>query len=312
MPNEPWEPKEVVPESLAAWQVNHTLLAYGPCPHCGDQADEQLHGGGTVVVASVQPADLDAPAVFTCNCTGGHAGRPAGLQGCGALWVARVKKVGAHFEFSPESDAGLRKAAVVVAKATEDAHATVTAAADKWVPGVAALLGLSGVATAVVARDAVSALSTCWRVSAFALVCLAVLGAAIATVLVYRAAYGWPTSVSLTSAAKVLEAARKLQERASKAASHLKISVSVALAAVIALLAALGIIWLQPNAGTKPTAQIDFTAPGATGVSHRCAEIVSIIEGVVKIKVITGGPVETVSIPMSSVSKLQSAPCKGK
>ncbi len=219
MSGEPWVMAEVLPVNLDTWQVNQQLLAYGRCPRCGEGSNQQLQFDGVLVI--------DAPKLFRCNCSAAHAGRPARLNnGCGAWWVGRVHSSdGMTFSVAAEPGPTLHSAAAAVA--TENESDAVAVATERWVPGVAAMLGLSGLASAVVARDAVSALPWVWALVAYLLVCVTVVAAGGATYLAYRAS-----------------------------ATHLRRAVFLACLSTFTLLVALGVLWLYPSSSAVAAANI--------------------------------------------------------
>lgn len=212
----------------------------------------------------------------------------------------------------PETDPSVGEAANVLADSINDSGATITTVAEKWVPGVSALLGLAGLTTVIVAKDTVSAFDLFWRSAIFILVVVAISTAALATIWIYRAAFGWPKDVRLSSVADVVAAAASVRSRAIDAARKFRASVRLAIASTAALLAALAILWFQPSVPEIPTARITFATPGPGGASasERCVQIVAVAKGVLQAKVLTGGPTDTLSIPVNQLMTLDLASCE--
>jgi hypothetical protein len=220
---------------------------------------------------------------------------------------------GKEFRLKPVTDPVLRQAARAVADKLEASRTGIGTAAEKWVPGISALLGLFGLVTIVVARDAASALSWGLRVVMFGLVCLALACAASATISIYRAAFGWPKKINLSSDADVIAVAKEVANQAEIAGKKLRSAVILAAVSTAALLGALGILWLQPAPGATAMALLDFTTPGTGAtVLHRCVQIDGVANGMLQVKVIDGGSIDSYAVALTDVLKLVPASCKGK
>ncbi|MEU4522972.1 hypothetical protein AB0F52_30220 [Amycolatopsis sp. NPDC024027] len=312
-----WRDAEVLPtaEQLEGWQVGPSLLATGKCFRCGDQANGQITLSATVTLSMATPArPIGLPQAMKCNCSEPHSGHPPSERtGCGAWWVVRAQSTnGQTFSLRQVTDPDLRRAARVVSSKLEESRSGITVAAEKWVPGVSALLGLFGLTTIIVARDAVTALPWWLRLVTFVLVCAALACAATATILIYRAAYGWPRKVNLTTNDDVLALAAETSNHAEHAGKKLRTSVALAAISAGTLLGSLGILWLQPTTPT-PMAWLEYTTlQTGPAVQRRCVEITDVVSGQLKIKAIQGGPTEVLTLPLAQVTKFQpTTTCKG-
>jgi len=324
VPEFPWEdgPAEVRPGSLQGWvgqAVSGILDLSGPCPRCTHDSTFSVHKTAIVVTASAAPDILgtdgqdafNAATLLMCQCGQPHAHpKKLTITGCGAYWVARPTKVANEnrYGLEPVKEPKLVAAARLVGKESVTTQAGLRTLAEKWIPGIAAIVGVLGLAGLVVSKDAVDGLSQEWRTVAFVLVAMAVVAAVIATVLVYRAAFGWPATVPLGTDAEVLEAAEKLSGDNAAIVKRLRSAVGWSVAAVVALLGALGIFWLQPDS-TRPT-KVTFTENDSETTA--CGKITKISNGALHISV-TDGAVTTVQVaPLTIVSALeQVADCGG-
>jgi hypothetical protein len=315
MADEEWHEARVAvtDEQMSTWHVGRGLLATGKCPRCTDDAGVDIQLEGTIAIAGAEPVEnVDAPYMMRCNCDASHRRRPIRRQGCGAWWIARVKSEGSGYVLRAEPDEELRRAAQAVGEGVEQAREGMTAAAEKWIPAISALTGLFGLASVVIARDAVTALSFGWRLIAYTLVCLAVAGAMGAIVLAYRAAYGWPRQVSFRSTGDLLAAAQALEERTAAAASRLRGAVLVALGSVVALLVALGILWLRPVTPSGPFAEVSFVQDGRSdSPASRCGQLLGAENRTLRLKVTSGDSSETVRVPLGDTTAMKvNARCK--
>lgn len=234
---------------LNAWTVGPNLLATGRCPRCDGSVSRQFYLDGVVLATDDEkPAyPVDVPVFVSCNCDEQHDGRPDGRRnGCGAWWVARLRSSDSGYGLISESDEAVWRAARDVDEAATRSESALTTASEKWVPGVAALTSILGLASVVLARDAVADLPLAAKWAAYLLVVAAVSCATAAVWLSYRAAFGWPRSFSLTSAADVVALARELNMRAASSARYLKAAVGLAVGSVVALVVAVGVLWLVP------------------------------------------------------------------
>lgn len=301
-------PAELRADSLASWQgqeeVPGSLTLTGECPRCRTTFSTTVSGSAVINTSAAKgQAVFDAPTLFQCACSEGHAGRPATrMLGCGAFWVARptLESGAARYHLEPVTQPQLVQAATLVA---QDAQATATglrSLAEKWIPGVAAITGILGLASVVVAADSVAGLSQGWRVAAYGLVAGAVVLAATATALVYRAAFGWPKDVPVKTEADLLAAAELIAGRNTRVANSLRTAVGLSFAALAALLIALGILWLQPDS----TSPLKVTYTDAGGTVTLCGKLAAARDGTLRLEVTDGPRTTTESVPLASVTGL--------
>jgi hypothetical protein len=163
-----------------------------------------------------------------------------------------------------------------------------------------AIVGILGLASVVVAKDAVEGLSQWWRGGAFGLVAVAVLVAAIATALVYRAAFGWPKEVALGTDEQLLAAAEEITKRNSRIAGGVRVGVSLSFVSLVALLGALAIFWLQPD--STGLMKVTYTEEGDE-VSV-CGEVARVEDGELVLKVADGPRSMPDRVTLSRVANL--------
>jgi hypothetical protein len=314
MSGETWQeaPAQIDASSFAHWivvaELAGGLLCTGPCPRCSDEVSAEVSGHTNIMTAAAQ-ADpgqrFDAPTFMVCNCPEAHPNRPKKrASGCGAFWVARPQRDDAGlFTLTPVDQPQLVQAAKTVYEASQEAGTGIAVAAGKWIPGVSALTGLFGLASIAFSRDAVDKLSTGWRVTAYILVVAATVLAAAATVVIYRAAFGWPERLQLDREEDVLAAARKIQGRVEVTSTRLKQSVGLAGAALAALLAAIGVLWLQPQ--SQPSLNVEYSLSGNTQApAVRCGTLLGVASGKLRLRVAETTGSTTLIIPVTEVTRL--------
>ena len=313
------EPANLQPESLDAWQgsvIGHDLQMSGPCPVCGHDVSVVL-APSTLITTSAAHSDsarFEAARYFECNCGSTHPSRPDTRgSGCGAYWVGRPRYHPATGEYSvdivtqPQSVA----AAILVEENERATSHGIRSLAEKWIPGIAAVTGTLGLAAVVVAKDSVAELDRGWRIGAFLLVVGAVSAAGAATVVAYRAAYGWPQRLPLTSDDDLLRAAEKIRSHADKVASRLKAAVGLSCVSLLALVVTLGIFWIEPT--PRFAFSVTYTADGRTATTVvLCGEFLGVDGGAFRLSVKDGPRVTTEAIPLSSITEIETVPkCEG-
>lgn len=70
-----------------------TWIVEGPCPYCAGSVRYEIEREGvpsdtTEVVAQSESPDV---LMIECTCTAAHAGRPAGVRGCGQMWTLELE-----------------------------------------------------------------------------------------------------------------------------------------------------------------------------------------------------------------------------
>lgn len=203
---------------------------------------------GAAVGSSI-PAERRTARKIVCLCRDSHDGRPAGLaQGCGRWWLVDIVRSGdgSNWHLEPAEDDRMLPAAEALNDAAANQLTDVRNAVEKWLPGVAALYGLFGLAGIVTAPSRVAKLAVGekWLVAAFILVGL---GATITSIICgYRAAYGWPRIVKVMSNEQLQAWYEKRKNRAGKAIALFRTALVCALIALTALLLAAGTLWTWP------------------------------------------------------------------
>lgn len=310
MATKPWKegPAKLRADSLASWQGQERsgiLTLSGRCPRCSADLAIQIHSSTVIVTAAASgEAAFDAVAFFQCTCEEEHAGRPeTKYRGCGAYWVAQPRKNEHddryHLDISAQPE--LNAAVKLIAEESQATGSGLRTLAEKWIPGVGAIVGILGLAGIVLSKDSVAGLSWSLRLLAFSLVTLAVLMAASATILVYRAAFGWPKEVPLRSNDDVLAAAEMINTRTAQIARNVRFGVGLSSAALAALLAALGLLWLQPDSDRPIAVTYD---DGGKEMSV-CGKVARVEDGQLQLEVTDGPRTTTEPIDMASVTKLE-------
>ncbi len=233
-------------DDLATWQVNYdaaagTGSASGPCPRCQHETQTTIATEASVreAFAKAEVKNLNSlTRLVDRACTQAHASRPAGIdQGCGGEWLISVVTQDAGFK-AKAGDLALLGSARAFREASKTELSTVRGIAEKWVQGVAALLGLFSIAGLVFATDAVDDLSTGYQQFFACLAAGALLAAAVGTYFAYKAAFGWPRSRSVRDDAQLQEFFSEQQTRARKAARKLSLGVGSTFLSLAALGAA--------------------------------------------------------------------------
>lgn len=304
-------------DSLESWEGEDTggsLDFSGNCPRCKHDFRRAVEPDTDIVVADAglapdaagttsQEVLYNAATMFRCACAVQHPKRPATkTTGCGAYWVARPTAV-THRSYTLEAvtDENLIADATLVAVEAEAAGAGMRTLAEKWIPGIAAILGILGLAGVVVSADAAQGLSLEIRKAIFALVALAVLGGVVATALVYRAAFGWPKNVPLQTDEQVIAAAKEIRDRNTRAGSHIRTAVAWSVGSIVALLVALGLAWLQPES----VKHMNVTYTEGDSTASVCGKVGDVKDGKLALEVTDGNRTTTEHVELGSVTKLE-------
>jgi hypothetical protein len=175
----------------------------------------------------------------------------------------------------------------------------VRATAEKWIAGVAALYGLFSLSGAVVAKDSITALSTLpkWIVGVLALGAL--IAAIVSIFSSYRAAYGWPTLTDIETDTGLLRWYAHQQKRLPEAVALLHRSVMAAIATLILLAGALGVIWLWP---TSPVSLVSVTYNLQGNVDNEvsvCGQLTDLDASEVSLTIAAGPSAGTDTLPVA-------------
>ena len=250
--------RTLTPEQAKSWAVAKVepggfLSASGKCPACDDETTVEILNEVTTVGAvagSALPHEARTARKIPCRCNSTHNGRPPEIsQGCGRWWLVDVVRssAGASWTLEPAPGDSMLAAADALEQASKTQLDDVRAAAEKWLPGVAALYGLFGLAGVIAGRDTVKTLPTAgkWLVALAALCGLA--ASTLATYWGYRAAYGWPITSNVSTNEQLQEWYAAQKARAKTAAENLRLAVLASVVAVIALVVAVGLLWFWPS-----------------------------------------------------------------
>jgi len=153
---------QVSQTDLKEWRVNNghaPTSVTGPCPRCEDETTDPLVRDlpenllMTADVFTAAPLRLQISRIIECECSEPHPKRPHGVSvGCGASWQITVKRSGAHW-IVEAGDPVMAAAAMELAKeAAANDLKSIRATAEKWLAGVAALLGLFTLSGALVGK----------------------------------------------------------------------------------------------------------------------------------------------------------------
>ncbi|MDQ2943662.1 MAG: hypothetical protein M3R21_08345 [Candidatus Dormibacteraeota bacterium] len=289
MPEIEYVPDKRIPvtaEQLATWgftQPSAVLTATGPCAACGHDFSVPIVADivSTIAAAgeSTVPAEERTTRRFGCGCAYDHPNRPASIPGgCGRWWLAAVvQDKSGNRSLIPAPDQGLAAAASALDSASRDELTAVRGWAEKWLPAVAALYGLFGLASIVVGKDALEHVPTLGRVVVAVLVILGLGSTTGAIWFGYRAAFGWMTLQKVENDADLEK--WYLQRRAAIAAAppNLGRALIGAGAALALLMLAVGVIWFWPPSDPpSPLVEVSYNQDGdSTKPTSVCGKLVN-------------------------------------
>lgn len=311
----------VTAAKLAEWEVEQAdplappTAMVGNCPRCGDQMTASLVTAAPITssveadLAFAPPIDLTKQLTrrIECRCSQPHVGRPADKsEGCGAFWYISLTAVDDSWALGPADPALVRAADALEAEIARTRIDDVRKTAEKWLAGLTALYGLFSVSGAVIGKDTASALSHDARVAVACLGLTAIVSAVVSIVSGYLAAYGWPSVKPANNDEELLawfkQRDRDEQRRVPRAIEHLHRAVLAATAALALLSAAVGVLWLGPQASPpKPLVRITATVKGT--ISSTCGELGDSADTSVKLQVTDGPHASTEAIPAGSITK---------
>jgi hypothetical protein len=288
-------------EQLTGWTVRSDgddLRLNGPCPVCAQVFDIAVPLSTTALESVAKPKSLTVS--LPCCCTEEHAGRPEGVEtGCGRKWSVQLTATGAGYDLRPAVDPNLIEAADALRGATGDQLATLRAAAEKWIAGIAALYGIFGLAGVTLAKDSVAALSTVGRAGVAVAALAAVAAAATAIVAGYRAAYGWPVVHLVRDDDELRNWYAERRRAPAVAAARLRRAVRLGGASVAALTVAVGLIWFLPPRAPATT-PVRITR---TDESQLCGQILATsATSTVRMRRADDGSVE--AVPVTDIRRM--------
>jgi hypothetical protein len=251
------ERARVTSADLATWTVDRDAdTATGPCPKCGHTTESDLQSRAV----AMRPGEAAQPAamtrMFECRCNRPHADGATSRLTCGRWWLVRVQPRGQSPPIMPAGDDTMLGPAGALLRSRPDEETRVRTSAEKWIAGVTALLGLFGLAGIVTGKDALTGLDPTAKVVAAVLVLIAAGFAVAAVLLPYKAAYGWPTVVDVRTDEQLRAWFRAQRTKVEAAARNLQNGVVAAIAALVALILAVGVIWFWPAETAMPRVKV--------------------------------------------------------
>jgi len=180
--SEKWANELIASGGLEVDVTPESLTLQGLCPACGHQLDDfipldlgyakRFREGLAKRVTYKPPECEELETVLACNCASEHKGRPEKTLGCGAysgvrIQLERGRRVRWSYKIPQRSRVRIRSLrARSTEKRWDDAAGEVEEGmlartrdvGTKWAATVATLLGLSGVATLLEARDEIDQL----------------------------------------------------------------------------------------------------------------------------------------------------------
>lgn len=231
-------------DALAGWTLDpNNDLGVGQCPHCGGDMTWQFESSVTAQGPGEDAPDGASQRVV-CACGQQHRDAPAGSVGCGRYWHVRVLPEGSEPQIIPEVDPMRAHLADQLSGSTPQVQEQkVRAAAEKWVGAVTALLGLFGLSGIAFGKDVFTALGPCARIVLAIALGLAVAFAALSVLLIYKAAFGWPRSMDVSTGQGLSDWNEKRRKAAETAADNLRSGVYLALASLLALCVGAGAVF---------------------------------------------------------------------
>jgi hypothetical protein len=267
----------------------------GPCPSCThlmevDVEQSALSYSQAGAVASA-PAVERITRVVECQCGQNHPQRPPTtakegdpplleIASCGRWFLVTITAVRGSEPEVMAGDLTMIQAAQALHEASKDQVTRVRAAAEKWIAGITAMLGLFSLSGVVFGKDSFAGLPGPAVFIAAAAAVVAIVAAGVALHLIYSAAYGWPVVTDLDDDEKLLSWYEQ-QRDAPKTISHsLRTGVRTAGIAVSCLVAASLTIWIWPHTPNETLLKADLNDSSIV-----CGHLVSSTsDGVIRIR----------------------------
>jgi hypothetical protein len=204
----------------------------------------------------------------------------------------------AHLVEPPEDAEGSQPSALddeAFGKLAESELDDARKSAEGWRNGLAALIGLTAIASVLNGGASLSNLGTPYAITAGACLLAGITAAACGIVWSMRAAYGNPQVIERSSFARAggIDGFRHL--RALEVARDLKRSRWATLAALVFVVAAIGVVWYGPRA------QETFVQIETTGLTHLCGRIVTSADGHIELKDPGGGTITVETKAIQSI-----------
>ncbi|XVV17199.1 hypothetical protein ACQP2X_23325 [Actinoplanes sp. CA-131856] len=290
---------------LAQWESDLSrteLRLSGLCPECRKKTVANLPRSAAVLEANAGTTSKQLTAVIECACEEPHRDRPDGVvPGCGRTWpVVASFGDGGAVTLRPAFEPDRVEAAEAFRKVQEGQLTAIRAAGDKWTAGIAALIGLAGLILPLAGRDAIRSLLPWAQITVGLLFAVAFAGAATAILLAYRAAHGMPAIRPVGDDSALLDWYQAHRARARTAARHLRRAIQAALATVVALAAAVGVVVFGP---VKPATSepVQITKPDGSVVCG--VFLTSTADGQIRLRRADDG--EVAAIPPGDITRIK-------
>jgi hypothetical protein len=302
-----YERVQVTQPMFNGWNLDRVAeKAWGPCPKCGHTTTSDVITDAVAMGFSDEaPTSMDR--VFACGCKNPHPfGAHATREDCGRWWLVTIQPEGTEPAIVAAADDTNLAAATALLDAAPGEEEAIRKAAQGWIAGVTALLGLFGLAGIVTGKDALSGLDTLAKaLIAIALIAALVLSC-IALLRTYKASYGWPGVVDVSDNRKLGEWYSKRQSSVKQASDNLRTGVYFAIAALGALVLTVGIFWFSPVSPKTPLVNVtsaddsivcgellSSTSPGNLRVRRGNGSVSEITASQAKIKNVSSCTVST-------------------
>lgn len=302
----------ITPDQAAQWTVDATqgLLATGPCAKCKHEFSVPVRSDvitSTAAVAASVPPEKRTTRRVACGCSVSHPGRPATvLAGCGRWWLATVvQETDGSYKMIAPPDEGIAGAATALDAAQRDEVTAVRTWGEKWLPAVAALYGLFGLAGLVLAKDTIAGLPVPGRVVMFIPIAAGLAATALAVWWGYRAAFGWMTLQTVDNDVELIEWYEQRRAALAKAPPLLKKALEAAFASLVALFLAVAVLWFWPSDPASPTVLVAYNEGGDAGApTTACGILVTSKDGMLTVKAVDGGVTRPIPIKAADVTSL--------
>lgn len=253
----------VTDQELADWRVfppdDTTIVAVaGECPTCHHETRQEVQSRvlvqmarGVVVQNPELPPSERMTRVCECACEQAHPDPKDPTKTwptCGRWWLVaiRLDPDGPGQRVLAARDDSLLGAAQLAQKAAAEQETKLRSSAEKWIGAITALIGLFGLSGVLTGANALSSLPLAPRLVAGLAAAVAFIAGGKAIVLSYRAAYGWPVEVDLSTDEKLRDWYDARRARLVTAAAEFKNGVYFAATSAVALAVAVGFIWFWP------------------------------------------------------------------
>ena len=235
---------------LAAWHataLGSTLRLSGACAACRHPVTAVVSLTGTALENLSAPVTSALTVAISCNCGHEHKGRSQEPIGCGRTWTAlAAADASGAVSLRIADDPYLSDAAEAWRASQTNQLEKLRAAAERWIAGVSALLGLLTVLGFGLGASQIRMLTFGGKLAIVAAVAVILGSGGFAVMQAYRAAYGWPRIRTIANDTELLAWYAHQGDLPALTATRLRtaaISVSVAL---VALMVAVGLTWFLP------------------------------------------------------------------